>query len=322
MKSATPSRDNAAGPLCRGAARRLRDAVRGARESLSGDQWIIVAFLWDGERPEPAMLPLLPPRGTDWADPCVVSAGGRHHIFFEELVRGQERGRISLVVMDEQGNSLPPAPVLERPYHLSYPFVFEWQGGYYMIPETAQNRAIEVYRCVEFPARWEFHKTLMAGVTAVDATLFRDGATWWLFANVRPRASKPRHRDLFLFSADGPLSDHWRPHPKNPVVSDARQARPAGRIFTRDGRIHRPSQDCSRRYGGALNIHRVETLTGDDYRESRVAHIEPAPGGRVRGIHTLSQAGSLVVVDLLVPAARHPGDEAEWRALGAALKPE
>lgn len=296
--------------------------LRGLRERLAGEQWIIVAFLWGKGQAQPAMVPLLPPRGTDWADPCVVSAGGRHHIFFEELVHGEDRGHISVVVMDGQGNPQPPARVLERPYHLSYPFVFEWQGGYYMVPETAQNRAIEAYRCVEFPSRWEFHKTLMAGVTATDATLFAHGGRWWLFANVRAHGDEPRHDDLFLFFADGPLSDRWQPHPKNPVVSDARQARPAGRVFTRDGRILRPSQDCSRRYGGALNINRVGILTGDDYGEKRIAHIAPAPGGRVRGIHTLGQSGPLVVVDLLVPAARHDGDQEEWRALGRALKPE
>jgi len=310
VKRADPTRRTVAGWL------------RDLRERLADEQWILVAFLWDKGRSQPAMIPLLPPRGTDWADPCVVTAAGRHHIFFEELLRGERRGHISLAVMDEQGRHQPAARVLERPYHLSYPFVFEWQGGYYMIPETAQNRTIEAYRCVEFPARWEFHKTLSVGVTATDATLFAHGGKWWLFANVRAPGDEPRHDNLFLFSADGPLSDRWQPHPKNPVVSDARQARPAGRLFEHAGRIYRPSQDCSRRYGGALNINRVETLTGDDYRERRVAHVGPAPGARVRGIHTLSQSGPLVVVDLLVPAVRRDGDEDEWRALGMALKPE
>jgi hypothetical protein len=322
MNPAKAARETGDRLLCRGAVRWLREAARGVRESLAGEQWIIVAFLWEKGRTQPAMIPLLPPRGTDWADPCVVSAGGKHHIFFEELVRGGQRGHISLAIMDSRGRCQPPVRVLERPYHLSYPFVFEWRGGHYMIPETAQNRAIEVYRCAEFPARWEFHKTLMAGVTATDATLFCDGAKWWLFANVRGHKGKARHEDLFLFSADEPLSDRWQAHPKNPVVTGARQARPAGRIFTREGHIYRPSQDCSRRYGGALNINLLETLNGEDYRESRVAHIEPAAGTRVRGIHTLSQAGPLLVVDLLVPAARREGDEDEWRALGMALKPD
>ena len=309
-------------PLGRAMGRWLCDAAQTLRERMVGEQWIIAAFLWDAGRAGPRMVPLIPPRGTDWADPCVIQSGGKYHIFFEELVRAERRGHISVVVMDDQGRCQPPVRVLERPYHLSYPFVFEWQGGYYMIPETAQNRAIEVYRCVEFPARWEFHKTLMAGVTAVDSTLFCDGAKWWLFANLREREGASLHDELFLFSADEPLSDRWQPHPLNPVVSDVRRARPAGRIFRRDGHLYRPSQDCSRRYGGALNINRVEALNGNDYRESCVTHIEPASGTRIRGIHTLSQAGPLVAVDLLVPLSRRAGDEDSWRAIGMAMKPD
>ncbi|MBI5397133.1 MAG: hypothetical protein HZA91_17685 [Verrucomicrobia bacterium] len=296
--------------------------LRGLHELTRREQWIIAAFLWDAGRPEPKMVPFLPPRGTDWADPCVVHAGGKYHIFFEELVGAEGRGHISLVVMDEHGAWQPPVRVLERPYHLSYPFVFEWQGGFYMIPETAQNRSIEVYRCVEFPARWEFHKTLMTGVAAADATLLCDSAKWWLFANLRQSAGVARDKELFLFSADEPLSDRWQPHPQNPVVSDVGRARPAGRIYQRGDHLYRPSQDCSRRYGGGLNINRVETLTGADYRESRVTHIEPASGTRIRGIHTLSTAGPLVAIDLLVPSSRRAADEKAWRAIGAVLKPE
>ncbi len=304
------------------ARRWLHGARRGLHELTRREQWIVVTFLWEAGRAEPRMVPLVPPDGRDWADPCVIQHEDKYYVFFEELVPGGRCGCIALVVMDERGACQPPARVLERPYHLSYPFVFEWQGDYYMIPETAQNRAIEVYKCVEFPLRWEFHKTMMSGVTAVDATLFRDGATWWLFANLGGKEDASRHEELCLFSADEPLSDCWRPHPLNPVMSDVRRARPGGGIYRHGSHVVRPSQDCSRRYGGGLNINRVETLNGSEYRESHVARIEPAPGTPIHGIHTLSLVGSLIAVDLLVPRARRAGEEKHWRALGAALKPE
>ncbi len=38
------------------------------------------------------------------------------------------KGHISVIRMDEQGVYSEPVKVLERPYHLSYPFVFEWEG--------------------------------------------------------------------------------------------------------------------------------------------------------------------------------------------------
>jgi hypothetical protein len=48
-----------------------------------------------------------------------------------------------------------PFAVLERSYHLSYPFIFRWGSDIFMIPETSDNRTVEVYRAVEFPGKWE-----------------------------------------------------------------------------------------------------------------------------------------------------------------------
>jgi len=49
--------------------------------------------------------------------------------------------------------------VLDEPYHLSYPYVFEWQGDYYMVPESYQVNSILLYRAVNFPTDWEFVAT-------------------------------------------------------------------------------------------------------------------------------------------------------------------
>ena len=53
------------------------------------------------------------------------------------------------------------------------------------------------------------------------------------------------------------LTNKWTPHPENPIVTDIRTARPGGKIFIQDGKIYRPSQDCSIRYGRALNMNQI-----------------------------------------------------------------
>jgi hypothetical protein len=87
------------------------------------------------------------------------------------------------------------------------------------------------------------------------------------------------------------------PHPENPVVSDVRSARPAGRVFRHDGRLIRPAQDCSRGYGTAVVFNRIDVLTTDEYAESPVGRIEPnwAPG--LVGTHTYNSSGGIEVVD-------------------------
>jgi hypothetical protein len=83
----------------------------------------------------------------------------------------------------------------------------------------------------------------------------------------------------------------------SPVVDDLGSARPAGPIFAHEGRLFRPAQDCTRTYGGAVVINRIEALTPDLYREVPIVRLDPDPAGPCPdGLHTLAvnEAGILV----------------------------
>src|SRR5690606_4215327 len=119
-----------------------------------------------------------------WADPFVVTRGGKHYVFIEEVMRTTDKGHISVMVAEASGRFEAPRTVLERDYHLSYPCLFEDEGTLYMVPESSANRSVELYRCIGFPDRWEFVCNLLENVYAVDPTLLRHDGKWWLFANV------------------------------------------------------------------------------------------------------------------------------------------
>ena len=260
------------------------------------ETWVVFA-----EKVEEQLIPnanqkqLIPPQGTYWADPLAFEREGKTYLFVEEYIRETKRGRIVCLTLDENAKVTSHQVALERPYHLSYPFIFEHRGGIYMIPETASRRAIEVYRCENFPDRWEFVTTLMDNVYAVDTTLLNHGGRWWLFANMLTEKGASSWDELYLFSSDDPLSKDWAPHPLNPIISDARLARPAGPFFTLDGELYRPSQDSSQRYGYAVNLNRVDVLTESDYAETCVEKILPQSGFLTT--HTYSRAGGWVFTD-------------------------
>jgi hypothetical protein len=245
------------------------------------------------------LKPMILPRGAFWADPFLFEREGKTYIFFEEYIYKNKLGRISFVEVEKGDPVSRPKVVVERPYHLSYPFIFGYRGEFYMIPETAQNRTIEVYRCTRVPDQWEFHATLMKNVHAVDTTLIEHSMRWWMFVNIAEHGG-PTWDELHLFYADNPLSNNWTPHPMNPIVSDVRLARPAGRLFRRDGGLIRPSQDSSLRYGHALNLNRVTCLTTSEYEEELVERIEPPQGGKILAVHTYNHSGSLLVLDALL----------------------
>ena len=239
---------------------------------------------------------LRPPSDRIWADPFAIERDGQRFVFIEEMIRGGH-GHISVMRVTPDGRCSAPVPVLEKPYHLSYPFLFEHDGELYMVPESGENRTIDAYRCTGFPLRWEHAATLMSDVFAVDATLHRHDDRWWMFVTLRESDETDCLDELHIFHADHPLSGDWRAHALNPISTDVRDARPAGAILTLNGERYRPAQNGGVRYGYGIGIHRIETLTADDYRETLVSSITPDWDRSINATHTLNRAGGLTVGD-------------------------
>ena len=240
---------------------------------------------------------MVAPAGTFWADPHAIYRDGKYFIFFEDYSFKDRKGSISLITIDEGGQWRFEGKVLDRPYHLAYPFVFEWENDVYLIPDSNSNQTVEVYRCKQFPDKWEFQKVLMSNIKLMDATLHEHNGKWWLFGNVREHEGMSNLDELFLFSADSPLSDRWTPHPCNPIVSDVRRARPAGRLFCLNGHLYRPSQNSSYFYGYGLKINEVVTLNEEEYEEREVSAAQPDWDPAIIGLHTINHTRRLTIID-------------------------
>jgi hypothetical protein len=250
----------------------------------------------DGVGPAPGPLQVLPaPPGHYYADPFLAESDGRAFLFFEDYSYARARGVISRVEVREDLTFGPPRVVLERAYHLSYPFVFAWDGRHWMVPETAANGCIDLFRAERFPDEWVRERTMVPGVRAVDATVLQAEGRFWLFAAIAGRGGSLQD-ELHLFHAPSPLDD-WIPHPWNPIVCDVTRARPAGNIIECGGRWIRPAQDCSGWYGRAIMLNQIDVLTPERYVETPVQRIgcEWRPGAI--GTHTISRTATLEAVD-------------------------
>ena len=235
------------------------------------------------------------PPGRFWADPFPIVVDGKVWVFFEDYSFTSRKAVISCAPVSPAGDLGAVATALECPYHLSYPFVFERQGRLYLIPDTWDEHRVDLWRCRRFPDDWTRERTLLDGVSMSDPTLHRQDGKLWLFgtvSEVRARAND----ELHIYMADA-LEGAWRPHPANPVVSDCRRARPAGRLFLQDGRLIRPAQDCSGRYGRAVVLNRVDALNERAYAETPSGRIDGSWLAGNRGTHTVNYAGSLEFLD-------------------------
>jgi hypothetical protein len=211
------------------------------------------------------------------ADPFLIFKNHLWYLFFEVLRKDLQTGEIGVAVSSDLCDWEYQGIVLRESFHLSYPYVFEWEGGHYMVPETLGADEIRLYQSHDFPRDWRLLCSLIPGRYA-DPSLFRHEDRWWMFACDTPF----EHSSLRLYSAPQ-LEGLWEEHPESPiVVNDARIARPAGRVTAFDGRLIRFAQDCSRQYGEQVWAFEITHLSRRRYSE-RPASTKPVIGPGIKG---------------------------------------
>jgi hypothetical protein len=239
------------------------------------------------------------PGGHFYADPFIVEHEERVFLFVEDYCYLTRSGNLACVELDRSYHVLQSRTILQRPYHLSYPHVFQFDGSYYMIPETSAANRVELYRAVNFPWEWQLQRILLSGPKLQDNTLLQFGGKHWILAGGSSTGMPGQYDELNVFYAPT-IFDRFKSHPANPVKKDLCSARPAGAIITDGDRLIRPAQDCSRWYGCGLTFMRIEVITESAYSERPFVRLPDSwQGGRNLGTHTYNTSDHFEVIDVL-----------------------
>ena len=278
----------------------IRNILLRALQEITREHWAVGVIAAPVQQVcqsfDPATIRWLeaPPHGF-LADPFgLARADGTLVILAEALSWQDGLGRIVAFELRPDGTQTPPRDIFAFTSHASYPQLIEHKGTIYCIPETLAQGRVQLFRADPFPHRWVPDSVLLENFPGADATVrFHDGR-WWLF--VGNHADQDEAKLFVFYAAD--LRGPWLPHAANPVKCDLRSARPAGPLFTMDGALYRPAQDCSVTYGGAVVINRIERLTPEEFVERPVRRLSPAAHSPYpHGLHTLSGAGNVTLVD-------------------------
>ena len=230
------------------------------------------------------------------ADPFITREGGQYWVFFEVWEYAKGVGGIAALAMDSGGPVGSPRVVLQEPWHLSFPFLFQHEGAWFMVPEAADSGQVRLYRAVEFPDRWEPHATLLEHTAMVDPCLIHHEDRWYLFGTVI-EPGLATDEELHLFSASA-LTGPFLPHPRSPLVTDVTCARMAGAIWRAGGALYRPAQICAPTYGHGITMRRIERLTPEEYEEAPATELGTVGSVGVVGLHTYNALESLEMIDL------------------------
>lgn len=198
-------------------------------------------------------------KGRYWlADPFLFEYGGKNYVFYEAYDLWTYKGNIGFSIIDSENKRLtPPEIVLERAYHFSWPYIFEHDGEIYIMPETCKDYKVRLFRAVNFPHEWTEDEILINDICACDSILVHGsrGEEYLLasdkYCHNTPTGTYPScfvKNTLFTFKpgAKFQLEPNGKIDPAGKIVAVGDYGiRNAGKVFTAQGMMIRPGQDCT-----------------------------------------------------------------------------
>ena len=105
------------------------------------------------------------------ADPFLIKEGETWNLFFEVYNNNTKQGDLAVATSSNTWTWKYEKLIIDEPFHLSYPYVFQAEDGYYLIPESFEDNSIRLYKADDFPAKWSYVKTLVEGRDYVDNSI-------------------------------------------------------------------------------------------------------------------------------------------------------
>ena len=235
------------------------------------------------------------------ADPFLFEKDDKIYLFFEMYDRLKGKGGIGVREYNH-GKWSKMHMVLEKTFHLSFPFVYEKDGKIFMMPEASYDKCIPILEAVNFPWQWKEVQRVLDGEKMCDSILYESKNKQFLFSQPVEIPYTFSKLNLYIKTENR----NWQLHPACPICKNLQNgARMAGAIIEVDGEVYRCGQDCHGGYGKRLCFFRIDKLDSHEYHETRVCEISPidlsfAKSKTFTGCHTYNISNHFEVIDLKI----------------------
>ncbi len=203
------------------------------------------------------------------ADPFLLLHNDELYLFYE-LQRGFDHGEIYMMKTTDLKHWSEPIVVLKEPFHLSFPFVFEYKGDVYMIPESEEANQVRLYKGNKDLTSFEFCRVLIEqereeGINCnyVDSHLYRKNEKIYLFTSYMKNWEMKQE----IYVTDDLLHGVFERHVCSPICTSHEFGRNGGSIINIKEKIFRVSQDCHKVYGENVSLHEITDINDTVYKE-------------------------------------------------------
>lgn len=266
-------------------------------------------FYWSDEKYQ--FIEFKPKNKRYWiADPFLFDYEKSTYLFFEMYDRVKRKGLLGYSEIDSKGEITEPRIILEEKYHLSFPYVFEFEGEIYIMPESADNLSISLYKSIRFPDLWQ-------KINIFDKIYSCD--TIWIFKE--HKYFKMLTSEMFQPAPKGKLHSCYVRNKlfalKDKKINEIDEEdfqyvgegdygiRNAGACFYDGNNQIRPGQDCTEGiYGKGLVFFLIDSLEPYNEREIRSLsvkeldhHLKRKGKETLVGVHTYNVSSKYEVID-------------------------
>lgn len=233
-----------------------------------------------------------PYRDRWFADPYILRVTESEIVVFvEECPIENPKGIICELVIERNSFCLKERyELLELDTHLSYPAIIRHEDKIYVYPENGSSGKLNIYEYDEKSHRL-LNPTCILNDAVADATILKFRDKYMIVATKYPDTQE----NAYMYESDSLFG----PFKKVSDVSfqpSHSYARPGGNWIRVGNDIFRPAQDCSKHYGAALYIMKVD-MTQTPPTEIVSSRIEPTSFRYSRGLHTINFHDNLCVID-------------------------
>ena len=228
---------------------------------------------------------------TFQADPFIIERDNKVYIFYEALRFRNSKGILRCRILDADLAELDDVKLDGFDYlkcHLSFPFVFENNGQFFMIPESSERKEVILFQCVDFPQRWKAINVLISDEALTDNVFFSlHGACYLL--------STTMNNELMIHTAES-VSGPWQKITPTLQLSNQHQ-RGAGAPHNIGNTLYFLTQECTpETYGKSIYIKALVTLNAFSFDEKLIAQVNAAIN-QSDGVHTLNFTNNYLVYD-------------------------
>ena len=227
-----------------------------------------------------------------FADPFILDVTDSEIIILaEEYCYNVHRGRIARVVIDRKTyEEMSFEIILELQTHLSFPFIIRKNGKIFLMPENSASGCSTVYEYNDANRKLTpLHH--IAEEPFADATIFEMEGQSYLCTTMLPDTNSKSVK-IYTLNKDAFKVVDRVATVKFPIVC----GRNAGEVFTVDGQMYRPAQDCTLRYGHGVILQKM-TMENGEWRLENVNSLYPKSFKYNQGVHTFNNFKGLIVID-------------------------